>query len=163
MDFRFAPRRKVKIQGPGDIINYQPPGYEIIELESKRTWLTDVFNFVYFNTFVQREFSKYFMKRVIVNGLTGSSWGFKRFERLSVIVTTAGCFKANDLNENFGDDDEQRFSPQKDNFIDDDSVQEEDESPTFYKFVDQTQNLDEAINDGDQSHLDIRASRNVYS
>ena len=103
------------------------------------------------------------MKRVIVNGLTGSSWGFKRFERLSVIVTKAGCFKANDLNGNFGDDDEQHFSPQKDNFIDDDSVQEEDESPTFYKFVDQTRNLDEAINDGDQSHLDIRASRNVYS
>ena len=29
------------------------------------------------------------MKRVIVNGLTGSSWQFKRFERLSVIATTA--------------------------------------------------------------------------
>ena len=30
------------------------------------------------------------MKRVIVNGLTGSSWGFKRFQHLSVIVTAAG-------------------------------------------------------------------------
>ena len=27
------------------------------------------------------------MKRVIVNGQTGSNWRFKRFERLSVIVT----------------------------------------------------------------------------
>ena len=28
------------------------------------------------------------MKRVIINGMTGSSWRFKRFERLSVIVTS---------------------------------------------------------------------------
>lgn len=27
------------------------------------------------------------MKRVIINGMTGSRWRFKRFERLSVIVT----------------------------------------------------------------------------
>ena len=27
------------------------------------------------------------MERVLVNGLKGSSWGFKRFERLSVIAT----------------------------------------------------------------------------
>ena len=29
------------------------------------------------------------MKRVIVNGLTGSSFGFKRFEHLSVIAAAA--------------------------------------------------------------------------
>ena len=28
------------------------------------------------------------MKRVIINGMSGSSWRFKRFERLSVIVTS---------------------------------------------------------------------------
>ena len=28
------------------------------------------------------------MKRVIINGMTGSSWRFKRFERLFVIVTS---------------------------------------------------------------------------
>ena len=30
------------------------------------------------------------MKRVIINVMTGSSWRFKRFERLSVIVTSVG-------------------------------------------------------------------------
>ena len=90
VDSKFVPRGKVKIQGSIDIINYQPAGDEIIELESRRTWLTDVYNCVYFNTYVQKEFSKKFIERVIVNGLTGNSWRFKRFESLSVIVTAAG-------------------------------------------------------------------------
>ena len=29
------------------------------------------------------------MTRVIINGMTSSSWHFKRFERLSVIATSA--------------------------------------------------------------------------
>lgn len=49
------------------------------------TWLTDAYSFVYFNSFVLRELAKNFMKRVIVNGFTGSNWRFKRFEHLSII------------------------------------------------------------------------------
>ena len=63
-------------------------------------------------------------------------------------------FEADDWNLNFEDDDEQILTPQNDNFIDDDSGQEKDESPSFYKFVNKTRDLDEALNNDDQSHLD---------
>ena len=84
---KFVPQGKVKVQETIDAVNYQPSGEENIKQESRRTWLTDVHMCVYFNSFVQRELSKNFMKRVIVSGLKGSSWQFKRFERLSVIAT----------------------------------------------------------------------------
>lgn len=58
-------------------------------------------------------------------------------------------FDADDLSSNLEDDDEQILSPKNDNFIDD-SVQEGSESPSFYRFVNQTRNLDEALNDNDQ-------------
>lgn len=83
----FGCEKQVCEQGTIDIVNYQPSGEENIEQERRRIWLTDVYACVYFNSFVQRELSKNFMKSVIVSGLKGSSWGFKRFERLSVIAT----------------------------------------------------------------------------
>ena len=63
---------------------------------------------------------------------------------------------ADDSNWNLEDNDEQIFPPQNDNFIDDNSAQEEDESPSFFRFVNQTGDLDEALNYDDQSHLDSR-------
>ena len=38
---------------------------------------------------IKEKIRKSFMKRVIVNGMTGSSWRFKRFGRLSLISTQA--------------------------------------------------------------------------
>ena len=49
-------------------------------------WLTNAFNSKHFNDFVRGEIRDEITKRIIVNGQTGSSWHFKRFERLSVIV-----------------------------------------------------------------------------
>ena len=54
------------------------------------------------------------------------------------------------------DDDEQIFPLQNDNLIDDESAQEEDESHSFFRFVNQTGDLDEALNDDNQWHLDSR-------
>ena len=68
-----------------ELVNYLPS--EIIELESKRVWLTDVFTGRYFNQYINGEMKSNFLKRVIVNGATGSSWQFKRFDRILVIVT----------------------------------------------------------------------------
>lgn len=83
----------MKVQESVEIINYQPADEidQLIELESRRTWLTDVYTCVYFNVYVQREISKSFMKRVIINGMKGSSWRFKRIERLFVIITSVGA------------------------------------------------------------------------
>lgn len=61
-------------------------------------------------------------------------------------------FEADNLSSNLEDDDEQILSPKNDNFIDD-SVQEGSESPSFYRFVNQTRDLDEALNDNDQRDL----------
>ena len=86
----FISRGKVKAQGSVEIINYQLADEidQLIELERKRTWLSDVYTCVYFNAYVKRDISKSFMERVIINCVTGSSWPFKRFECLSVIVTS---------------------------------------------------------------------------
>ena len=81
----FVSNKKVKMQGYIELVNYLPS--EIIELESKRVWLTDVFTGRYFNQYINGEMKSNFLKRVIVNGATGSSWQFKRFDRILVIVT----------------------------------------------------------------------------
>ena len=83
------PKGKVKVQGSIDIINYQPSGEGSIEQEKRRSWLTDAYTCVYFNSFFQSELSKNFMKKVIVNDLAGSSWRFERFDSLSVIADAA--------------------------------------------------------------------------
>ena len=58
-----------------ELINYQPAREtdQIIELESRRSWLTDAYICVFFNGYVQEEIRENFMKRVIINGITGSS------------------------------------------------------------------------------------------
>ena len=79
----YRPLKENKIQGYAEIVNQQRG--EII-LEDKWVWLTNSFNSKYFNDFVRGEIRDEITKRIIVNGQTGSSWHFKRFERLSVIV-----------------------------------------------------------------------------
>ena len=81
----FVSKGKVKVQGSMELISYQPEGKtdQITELKSRRIWVTDIFSCVYFYAYIHREIRKSFMKRVIINGLTG------RFERLSIIVTSS--------------------------------------------------------------------------
>ena len=66
----FAPTEKVVVQGYMELVNYQPS--KIIELESKRVWLTDVFTCKFFNKYVRGKMKNDFLKRIIVNGMTGS-------------------------------------------------------------------------------------------
>ena len=81
----FVLTKKVRGQGYMELVNYQP--IEIIELESKRVWLTDIFTCKFLKQYVRSEIKNDFLKRVIVNGMTGSSWRFKKFERLLIIDT----------------------------------------------------------------------------
>ena len=73
-----------KFQGYAEIVNQQRG--ETVVLEDKRVWLTNVYQFRYFNKFVRGEIKDEIIKRVIVNGQSGSSWYFKRFNRLTIIV-----------------------------------------------------------------------------
>ena len=82
----FHPKKECKFQGYAEIINQQRG--EII-LEDKRVWLTNVHNSKFFNDFVQGEIKNEIIQRVVVKGMSGSSWLFKRFQRLTVIVVSA--------------------------------------------------------------------------
>ena len=73
------------MQGYVELINYQRT--ELIEPENTRVWLTNVIVGRYFNECIRDEMKIYILKRVIVNGSTGSSWLFKHFNKLQVIVT----------------------------------------------------------------------------
>ena len=80
----FKPERNLlyKFQGYFEIINQQRDP----ERTDKRVWLTTVFHFKHFNQFVRGEIKDEIVKGVIVNGQTGSSWYFKRFNRMIIIV-----------------------------------------------------------------------------
>ena len=56
-------------------------------MEDTRAWLTNTISAKYFNDYVKNELSNGILKRIIVNGQTGSSWFFKQFKRLTVIVS----------------------------------------------------------------------------
>ena len=79
----YQPIEENKIQGYAEIVNQQR-GETI--LEDKRVWLTNSFNSEHCNDFVKGELRDEITKRMIVNGQTGSSWHFKRFERLTVVT-----------------------------------------------------------------------------
>ena len=81
----YRPTKENKFQGCAEIINQQRG--EII-LEDKRVWLTNSFSSKHFNNFVRGEIRDEITKRIIVNGKSGSSWYFKRSERLRVIAVS---------------------------------------------------------------------------
>ena len=80
----FKPKGNLsyKFQGYFEIINQQREP----ERTDKRVSLTNVFCFKHFNQFVRGEIKDEIIKGVIANGQTGSSWYFKRFNRINIIV-----------------------------------------------------------------------------
>ena len=71
------------------IVNFQPsPVQNAAEIPDSRTWTTKVYEGVYFNECLKQRIMTDVGKRIIINGLTGSSWRFKRFDRLSISVNT---------------------------------------------------------------------------
>ena len=84
----FKPNKniKYKFQGYFELINQQKTIDNQSFLTDKRNWLTNVYFFKHFNEFIRNEIFNDITKRIIVNSLTGSSWHFKRFERLNIIA-----------------------------------------------------------------------------
>ena len=74
-----------KTQGYAEIINQQQGG--LIVAESTCIWLTNTYTAKHFNDYERSSIKSEIVKRIIVNGLTGSSWYFKRFNRLTVIIS----------------------------------------------------------------------------
>ena len=78
--------KKYKFQGYFELVNQQLTLDNQSFLTENRNWVTNVYKSIYFNEFVRSEISNDIKKRIISNGLTGSSWYFKRFERLNITV-----------------------------------------------------------------------------
>ena len=89
--FESVRGKEFKMQGYFELKNYQPT--ETIELENTRVWLTNALVGRYFNEFIRGEMKRNILKRVIINGFMDSSWFFKRFNKLQVIVTDESAYK----------------------------------------------------------------------
>ena len=60
---KFVVSGKVTLQGSMELISYQPAETDrTVELETKRTWLTDVYTCIFFNGYVQQELKKNYEK-----------------------------------------------------------------------------------------------------
>ena len=71
------------------IINRQPPPrVEFVDILDSLVWQTDVYSGIYFNDFVISNMANDILKRQIINGMTGSSWRFKRFDRFCITVNS---------------------------------------------------------------------------
>ena len=87
----FVSNDENKIQGYAEIINQQQGDF--IVCESTRVWLRNTFAVRHFNPYVRGSIKGEIMKRVVVNGMTGSSWFFKRFQRLTIIMNSVKYFQ----------------------------------------------------------------------
>ena len=77
----YRPLKEHKFQGYAEITNQ-----EKLEVILEINELSNSFTSKHFNDFVRGEIRGGITKRIIVDGQSGSSWHFKRFERLRVIV-----------------------------------------------------------------------------
>ena len=83
---RFNPDDQYKIQGYAEIINQKQGKFIIAEITC--VWLTNTYKARHFNEYVRSSVKSEIVKRIIVNSLTGSSWYFKRFNRLTIIASS---------------------------------------------------------------------------
>ena len=71
------------------IINYQPPAFDGgAPIYDSKFWSTKTFESFYFNDFVKLSLIQDIRKKVIINGKTGSSWRFNRFQSILISVNT---------------------------------------------------------------------------
>ena len=75
------------IKGSCVIENIQRSALDnILPITDTRYWSTETYTVNYFNQFIYYNLAEDYSKRVINNGLTGSSWVFNRFINLSLTV-----------------------------------------------------------------------------
>ena len=86
-----AKGKKYKIQAYFELKNYQRT--EFVDVENTRVWLTNVFSGRFFNDFIRNAMKEDILKRIIVNGSSGSSWLFKKTDKPLVIVTDKSNMK----------------------------------------------------------------------
>ena len=135
-----------------------------VEVIDERSWLTDVYSCKFFNEFVKSGFKKDILKRIIVNELTGSSWRFKIFNKLSVNVkkeVSHSWYVTMDYLQLYAEDvdgdgdlemnetvDEENKQDQ--DFIDDSSSVSFSDEASFYRGIDNS--IETAASNVDKNH-----------
>ena len=88
----FVPRadlRWVRFKCSFTIANQQSaPRTEFVEITDSRVWQKNVYEGVYVNDFIKSNLMQGILKSVIQNGMTCSSWRFKRFDRVCLTVNS---------------------------------------------------------------------------
>ena len=84
---RFKPSGLKLIKCLFVIENIQQSAFENLRpILNTRYWTTDVYKATYFNDFVFYGLRQNILSKVIVNGMSGSSWKFRRFVMISLNV-----------------------------------------------------------------------------
>ena len=84
---RFKPSGWKLINCSFVIENIQQSAFENLRpILNTRYWTTDVYRASYFNDFVFYGLRQNVLNKVIVNGMSGSSWKFRRFVMISLKV-----------------------------------------------------------------------------
>ena len=86
----FVPRpnlKQVSFKCNFPTVNRLPvPRVGFSGITDSRVWQTNMYGGVYFNDYVNANLERHTLRRVIMNGMTGSSWRFKRFDWLCITV-----------------------------------------------------------------------------
>ena len=84
-----ADLRQSKFKCSFTMINRQSaPRDGFPEVTDSSIWQTNVYKGVYFNDFIKSNLANNISKRVIMNGMSGSRWKPKRFDRLWITVNS---------------------------------------------------------------------------
>ena len=82
---KFRPRSDVLLKFGFLIENIQPSLHEnLIPILSTRYWSTEPYQTRYFNDYIFYSLRENILKRAIANGMSGSSWRFRRFVYLNL-------------------------------------------------------------------------------
>ena len=160
--------RRVCFKCSFTIINRQPaPKTGFVEITDSRVWQTNVHDGVYFHNFVKSNLAQDILKRMIMNGMTDSSWRFKRFDKICLTVNSDEFRNVDNYKINFDifimefidkyakidgsdHDDEVMFaggdkvSYSNVEFVDDET-NVQDQNPPDYRLMNVTRDLQEAL------------------
>ena len=62
----------------------------------RRVLITNIYEGVYSSDFIRSNLVEDIKKRIIMNGMTGSSWRFKRFDRVYITVNSNDVISVGD-------------------------------------------------------------------
>ena len=91
VNFLTDGKKHLIVKSSFSIQNYQPHlenMNNVRGLYDDRLWSTPAYEDYFFNDFIKSSLKNDIKKRIIINGITGSSWRFNRFQFVSVTFNT---------------------------------------------------------------------------